>query len=510
MIKIVEKIIHIEHQQILKNKTLLENVWHLRDGRDFEKNLLEFYEPDIWFTGKERVFETYIANNIIENAKDSIVLCSFLLEKTKITDAILEAVENSIRVYIITASENQLDKIYDLENELEDERVVEHKNLLKTLRKKCLIRTAPHFHAKYVLIDPKQETRLGFISSANFTQHAFSKNVEIGLQLNQVQIIELFNLFCYIFWNESKHEYLVEETLRSVKKPPNNLFNIPQLSHVISPGMNIDFEKTLKEYIESSNGDIYLSTYSIDSKNSIFKLLLDELEKKRRVKIYVRPRKKDLETLSSLRQAGAEIKGHPFLHFKCLLIDDASYKKGLIFSGNITEESFGKSHDVGIFLNSTQYDLLLNIVKKWENVIPGVFVAKESISNLPTGKYWKWNKNKYEFHIQPSEVHKAGVFEGDNIDTYDNYKPNFEIPEALKETTKDIIFKWINAPPKLPKKSEQLKKLPEKLPKKVKDLLQKYRIYQNGKEYYLLYQEGDNLKELRKLSELTNYKIVTN
>ena len=217
-----------------------------------------------------------------------------------------------------------------------------------------------------------------------------------------------------------------------------------------------------------------------------------------------------METLSSLRQAGAEIKGHPYLHFKCLLIDDASYKKGLIFSGNITEESFGKSHDVGIFLNSTQYDLLLNIVKKWENVIPGVFVAKEFISNLPTGMYWKWNKNKYEFHIQPSEIHKTGVFEGDNIDTYDNYKPNFEIPEALKETTKEIIFKWVNLPPRLPKKSEQLKELPEKLPKKVKDLLQKYRIYQNGKEYYLLYQEGDSLKELRKLSELTNYKIVTN
>ena len=250
MIKIVEKIKPIEHQQILKNKTLLENIWHLRDSRDFEKNLREFYEPDIWFTGEKRVFETYIANNIIKNAKDSIVLCSFLLEKTKITDAILKAVENSIRVYIITASENQLDKIYDLENELEDERVVEHKNLLKTLRKKCLIRTAPHFHAKYILIDPKQETRLGFITSANFTQHAFSKNVEIGLQLNRVQIIDLFNLFCYIFWNESKHEYLVEKTLRSVNKPPTNFFDTPQLNHIISPGMIIDFEKTLKQYIE--------------------------------------------------------------------------------------------------------------------------------------------------------------------------------------------------------------------------------------------------------------------
>ena len=73
MIKIVEKIIPIEHQQILKNKTILENVWHLRDSRDFEKNLLEFYEPDIWFTGKERVFETYIAGTPSIAASDAVL-----------------------------------------------------------------------------------------------------------------------------------------------------------------------------------------------------------------------------------------------------------------------------------------------------------------------------------------------------------------------------------------------------------------------------------------------------
>lgn len=507
MIKIIEKLIPIEHQETLKNNTILENVWHLKDDSDFEKKVKEFYEPNIWFTGKKRVFETHIAKNI-KKTKDSIVLCSFLLEKTAITDAILEVVENSVRVYIITASENQLDKIYELESELEDDRIVEHKNLLKILRKKCLIRSAPHFHAKYILIDSKNDSRLGFLSSANFTQHAFTNNVEIGIQLNPDQIIDLFNLFCYIFWNESKHEYLTEKTLRSVKKPPKNFLNAPQLNHIISPGMSIDFEDILKEVIESSTGDIYISTYSIDSKNSIFKLLLNELKKKRGVTINIRPRKNDLEALNKLQQAGTKIKGHPLLHFKCLLVDNAKNNKGIIFTGNITEESFGKSHDVGIFLNPQQYRIILDILKNWENILPGVFIGKDSISKLPIGKYWKWNPYKYEFQIQTSEIYDMGTFEGDYIDTYNDFKPKLEIPNELKEITKEIIFRWRNTPPKLPTKSKKVENLPESIPKKYSNLIQNAKLYQKGKEYYLLYQKGDNLKELKRISNLTKFKIV--
>ena len=507
MIKIVEKIQTIEHEEVLQNTTELENLWYFRDKVDFEKHLKEFYEPDTWFTGKKRVFEIYIANKI-KQAKDSIVLCSFLLETTKVTDALLEAVENNVRVYILTASENQLDKIYNLENELDDERVVEHKNLLKLLRKKCLIRTAPHFHAKYVLIDPKLETRLGFLSSANFTQHAFSNNVEIGQLLDQDQICDLFNLFCYNFWYESEHEYLVEKTLRSVKQPPKDFFNNPKLSCLFSPRMNLDFEEILMETIQSSKGDIYLSTYSIDSKNSIYTLLLEELNKNRRVIIYIRPRKNDLEPLNKLRNAGAKIYGHPLLHFKCLLVDNDKDTRGLIFTGNITEESFTKSYDVGIFLKSSQYQKILEIIREWENVMPSVFIGNESINSLPVGRYLTWNPNKNEFEIQPSETYDLGSFKGDDIYTYDNYKPNLEIPEKFKKTTKEIIFKWQNSPPILPNKSKLIKELPEDMPKKTKDLSKKFNIYQKGKQFYLLYKEGDNLKDLKKLSELTKFKIV--
>lgn len=503
----MEKLNPIDRSETVINNNILENIWHFRDGHTFEKEMKEFYKPDIWFTDKQGSFETHVAESV-KNARDSIVLCSFLLEKTEITDALLDIINNNVRVYILTASENQIEKIYNLESELEDERIVEHKNLLKILRKKCLIRSAPHFHAKYILVDPKSDSRLGFLTSANFTHHAFTNNIEIGMQLNSNQIIDLFNLFCHVFWNESKHEYLVEDTLSSVKKPPKDYIQSPQLSHIISPRMNIDFENTIKECIEKTTGNIYISTYSIDDKNSIHGLLMEQLKKKRKVVIFIRPRKNDLEALNKLYLLGAKIYGHPLLHFKCLLIDNDKEKRGLIFTGNLTEESFNQSHDVGIFLNSEQYRKLLDLIKRWNNSITGVYMGRESLEKLPKGSYLMWNPKKYEFQIQSSEIKNLGVLEGESIDKYNNFRPNLEIPEELKFTTKEITFKWINTPPKLPSKSKQVNKLPEGFLEGLKDSAQRFNIFQKGKEYYIVYREGDDLKKLKKVSELTHFKIV--
>ena len=140
--------------------------------------------------------------------------------------------------------------------------------------------------------------------------------------------------------------------------------------------------------------------------------------------------------------------------------------------------------------------------------MPNIYIGDENINNLPIGRYLTWNPNRDEFEVHASNIHDLGVFKGDDIDTYDNFKPNFETPGKFKKNTKEIIFKWQNYPPKLPSKSELIKELPEDISKKTKDLFKKFNVYKKGKKHYLLYKKGDNLKELKKLSNLTNYKIV--
>jgi len=152
---------------------------------------------------------------------------------------------------------------------------------------------------------------------------------------------------------------------------------------LIYPKSNNDFELNLKKLIENSHGDIYISTYSIDSSNSVFKIILNQSKNGRKIYVYVRPRKKDLDSLLELEQAGATIRGHPSLHFKCILIDEGIDKNGIIFTGNLTKESFESSYDVGIFLNSQQSKITLEILKSWRYLMPAIFFGKASISEIP-------------------------------------------------------------------------------------------------------------------------------
>ncbi|KKN11157.1 hypothetical protein LCGC14_1029370 [marine sediment metagenome] len=498
----------VEKKEIIINNHVLEKVWHIAEDKEFREHLQEFYKPDIWFIGRKRIFEKNIAEHI-ENAKEIVIICSFLLEQTEIINAILKIVKNSVRVYIVTASENQLEKSYQLESEIEDERVATHKILLKTLRKKCLIRSAPNFHAKYILIDPKLKSRLGFISSANFTKHALSNNIEIGVQLNEKQISDLFNSFCYTFWYESKHEYLRETSLSAVRYAPIGFIDRPDLTHIICPNSNNDFEFNFKRLIENSHGDIYISTYSIDSNNSVFKLILNQLKNGRKIYIYVRPRKKDLDSLLELEQAGAIIRGHSLLHFKCLLIDEDIYKKGIIFTGNLTKESFESSYDIGIFLNSQQYKTTLEILKSWRYLTPAIFFGKANISEIPIGKYSEWAPEKRDFEIKQLVVQDLGTFEGDTIETYQNFRPNDEISNVIRDNVKEIRILWRVTPPILPKDAKLITDIPYNLSKKHKHLLEnEKRFYTKNKKKYLLFKRGENYKLIRDLSVIIGAKLV--
>ncbi len=498
----------VEKKEIIINNHVLEKIWYIAEDKEFKEHLQEFYKPNIWFAGKKRIFEKSIAKHI-ENAKEIVIICSFLLEQTEIIDAILKIVKNSVRVYIITASENQLEKSYQLESELEDERVAAHILLLKNLRKKCLIRSAPNFHAKYILIDPKLNSRLGFISSANFTKHALSSNIEIGVQLNEEQISDLFNSFCYTFWYESKHEYLREASLSAVRDAPIGFIDKPDLTHIICPKSNNDFELNLTRLIKNSHGDIYISSYSIDSNNSVFKIILNQLKNGRKIYIYVRPRKKDLDSLLELEQAGATIRGHPSLHFKCILIDESIDKNGIIFTGNLTKESFESSYDVGIFLNSQQYKIILEILKSWRFLMPAIFFGKASISEIPIGKYREWTPKKSEFEIKQLVVQDLGTFEGDTIESYQSFKPNYEISNEIRDNVKEIHILWRVTPPILPKDAKLVTNIPDNLSKKHKHLLEnEKRLYRKNKKKYLLFKRGDNYKLIRDLSEIIGAKLV--
>lgn len=438
--KNLEKLLK-NNEKTIENPFYLEKIWHIDESSNFDNKMKEFYPPDIWFIGKNRIFEKEISK-AIKNAKELVIITSFLIQETNITAALLTAAKKGVKIYILTASEQRLEKDQGKENETENERIEDHKKLLRILKTKCFIRTARHFHAKYVLIDPKNENRTGYLSSANFTQHALSNNLEIGIKLNEKQIIDLFNTFCQAFWYEAEHESLSRESLRSVKKINERLFDKPKINHIFGAKQNIGFKETLEETIEKTTGPIHLCTYSISHSTTLFDILVKQLQKGRKIYLYTRPRKRDIEPLTRLKENGAQVKGHILLHMKGMFIEDKDKPVGMIFTGNLTTESFEDSYDVGIFLSKNQYKIILPIIKSWNDIIPGTFYSNKRIKNLKAGKYFRWEKEKEIFYLKEKETINIGEIEVEKIKSIKNLESKLKIPDSLKFKAKTFTFYW--------------------------------------------------------------------
>ena len=90
----------------------------------------------------------------VGRAQEVVLAASFLLADEALANAFLEASRRGVRVYVLTASENRIATIGRDDDAFEARMIKEHKQLLDTLAGNVLLRSAGHFHAKFLIIDP--------------------------------------------------------------------------------------------------------------------------------------------------------------------------------------------------------------------------------------------------------------------------------------------------------------------------------------------------------------------
>lgn len=95
-----------------------------------------------------------VLQKMADKTSDTICVSSFLIQEGRFTDAMLRAVRRGVRSYILTAREEELKMSPEELGEKKGEAIEGHKRLLDAFAGKVLVRTAPHFHAKFVLFDP--------------------------------------------------------------------------------------------------------------------------------------------------------------------------------------------------------------------------------------------------------------------------------------------------------------------------------------------------------------------
>lgn len=333
----------------------------------------------------------------IKLASNMICLQSFLIQDTKIIDALVTAKqEKNIKVFILDAAEARLtNSSFDEEESFSTK---DYKNMLNSKFKYNFIhRQAGNLHSKFILIDPKTNPK-GFLFTGNFNKKPFFENPELAVALNKKQIETFFKVFVYHFWEHTTDEQTATEEFRQLK--PAQRFEKPNTTEMLitSPDEDLsNLKNKLIQAVEKATKEITFSTFGFDIENELSQKILKKLKAGIKVTLFCRPREKAIKNnIETLAKEGANVICHPLIHAKSLLIDN---KEGYIFTANFENHGMDTGFETGIKLNELQCADLVKITNNWITTFPFKYSHKKAIKDTET--YFTLNNPQEKRNIKP-------------------------------------------------------------------------------------------------------------
>ena len=389
--------------------------------------------------------------DLLNQARETIVICSFLLAHQAIEDAIFQAAERGVRVYLMLASEVRLEKTGD--DEFSQKCEQQHIAMLKRLAGKVMIRSAPHYHAKAVLIDALggNNTAKGLLLTANITHEALERNEELAVILPRQAIEELVAFFRWGLFNQAKHQMLDNEKFTSIDKTdipyPQNTrimcFTSAQEKGILNHALAL---------IEQAKQEIIVASFGFDEEHALIKKLCEKAEQGVLVTILARVRPSNMSALIQLKTAGAKIYGFKWLHAKALLVDG---KQAMIMSANLQKRGLDDGFEIGICLNT-------QAIQELETCL-NYFITQAQYHlavNLAVGqclgdiRIWE-NKQFQDLTILPE---KQETLPDVIADCASDLSKAISLPTAdwRKTSTQQVVYQWKVIAPTLPKQAKEV------------------------------------------------------
>lgn len=321
----------------------------------------------IFIPGSDGAMLTEISK-MIDRATSMVLLSSFLLQGSRVTESINAAVDRGVDVFILTGNEDELKKEGDEYDIREDKKVQikERKELLASLAGKALVRTSPDFHAKYVLIDPNTRSQQGLFMTCNATVGALSgNNIELCAKLEGDEVRSYFNHFVHGFWLVSNHEMLA----KNIQPVPT--ISEDKLRRVLpekigmpctSKGIN-DLREKVREIIVGAERSITLCAWSFDEGMEWQDDALTALMNGNEVTVLCRCDDRNLKALDPLARAGAKVMGFvdPPMHAKVVINESA----GVIMSSNMTRLGLDSGFEISYILSASDVRAMGVIIEGW-------------------------------------------------------------------------------------------------------------------------------------------------
>lgn len=391
----------------------------------------------------------------IDSAQQVVLLASFLFSDEEIAKALLRSASRGVRVYVITASEARLNSLPKDDDGFEQRMIQEHKGLLDKLADAVLLRSAEHFHAKFLIVDPRGPRPQGFLSTANFNP-ALRDSVELGLALSADLVTTLAQWFSWVFWKESDHELSGKGRLARVEPPPGE---VPEPKHKglwVTTRSHTSLRNAVLRIIDESRRELIVSSYGFELDHAVVARLIDKAKQGRKVTVYTRPRPAVAKAVAEMNAAGVRVFAHDKLHAKAIL----SEREAIILTANLETHGLDDGFEVGVQLSRPATDDLRATFEQWQENFPWGF-ASAAKRSAHLGEFClsdRGLRDGIREVIEELPVELKPVFAEDALDLDRYERPSLVPPQMDRKFPRWLHFEWEVQHPRLPDKAKEVKR----------------------------------------------------
>ncbi len=416
-------------------------------------SIIESSGGPIWASSQDGSLTRKIIS-LIESARHTTIISSFLLADKAVEDAIDEAASRGVRVYLILACETRLDNDSP-DDDFGKKCLDQHIEMLNRLAGKVMIRSASHYHAKSVLVDaigPDRSNSRGLLLTANLTTEALERNEELAVELKQAEVDELAAIFKWALFEYAEHQMLDNLKFESVKplgevKPPIGLEHIVLTSSI---------ERSIKDHaltlITQAKNELFISSFGWEEDHELIKAISDKARAGTKVKIFARVRPASMPALLQLKQAGAEVFGFRWLHAKAIW-NDAN--QAMVMSANLQQHGLDEGFEVGVRLSDERATGIRKSLLGFLNSKHSVLNIDQNLGRL-SGRVRIWSDSEFKDIdvVESTEIILDPVI----AKCATNLAEKQKIPRPDWETNAahQINYKWQVQAPVLPKNSKEI------------------------------------------------------
>ncbi len=390
----------------------------------------------------------------IGDAHEVVVAASFLLADEEIQKALLQAAKKGVRVYLLLATETRLAKDPPEDSEFEQRALADHKRMLGSLAGWALIRSAPNFHAKVVLVDPALGGR-GFLLTANLTQEALTRNEELAVELTSAESQVVFEHVRWAMWEAADHELLEPGRLSAVSGPLQQVPRPgPRDGIVATLGEPGSIRATALDLVRAAQHAITVASFGWDADHEIVQALCARVNEGLQVTILARLRPASMPALLALAQAGARVFGYRWLHAKAIATDEGT---ALVTSANFQRHGLDKGFELGVVLQATRAAALREILRGWAATAPWELRLNALLGEI-TGDTQVWFGGK----LVPYVITASASVDGDKViaasaDHLESEPPAPRHKVELPRPAHALDLTWTVEAPRLAPSSKEIK-----------------------------------------------------